>query len=166
MSAILTLLIGSLSALAPELMKVWGRKQDNDQEYRMIQLQLENAKDISLIALDQSAQEGANASYAASLAHDTAIGNALNENQNWFIKILGGLMNIWRAAIRPGVTTLLIAVYCVTKYAKFNVMASSGIDTNQIVLALWTYQDWELLTLVIGYWFTSRGIKKSYGLNS
>ena len=164
MTSILTLLIGSLSALAPELFKIWGRKQDNAQEYRMAQLQFENARDVALIHSDTSAQEGANQAYAASLAHDTAVADAMNQNQNFFIRFLGGIMNIWRAAIRPGVTTLLIFVYCAVKHAQYQALEAAGKESYEIVMALWTYQDWELLTLVIGYWFTSRGIKKSYGL--
>ena len=105
MSAILTLLIGSLSAIAPKLLDHFGRRQDNAQEFRMLELQLNSAENVAAIHMDTSAQEGANASYAASLSHDSAAAEAMNKNSNFIIRFMSGLMNIWRAAIRPGITT-------------------------------------------------------------
>jgi len=159
--AIASLLVGAVSALAPKLLDHFKGRQDNKQELAMMALQLKSAEKTAAMQIDMTAIAGAEASYQASLRHDTSAGKF--EGQTGFGRFLADLMGAWRSAIRPGIVSLFVLMYCAVKAWTCYELNAQGVEIMGIIEEIWTYQDWAMLELTVGYYFTNRGIEKYCG---
>ena len=156
-----SLIVGSLSALAPKFFSIWENRQDNKQELAMLEAQLRSAEKTEAIRMDITAIEGAEASYQASLRHDTAAGSV--KANTWLGRYLFDFMAVWRSSIRPGIVTTFMVMYCIVKYSQCADLTGSGMPLLEAIGQVWNYQDWAMLELTVGYYFTNRGIEKYSG---
>jgi hypothetical protein len=95
------------------------------------------------------------------LNHDIAAGSV--KANTWLGRYFFDFMAVWRSAIRPGIVTALVAMYIVVKFFTCKGLLLDGMPLTQAIPLMWTYQDWELLLLCVGYYFTNRGIEKYSG---
>ncbi len=167
-------IVGIVSGGLPKLLDLWGRKQDNSQELKILQLQakseyktreLEATASVhrEKIRMNMSEVESFQKNYSDSLRHDMAAGRY--ESKTWFGGFMMDLISAWRACMRPAIASTLLFMYCGVRICQIIAVFDSAIDTNTLLndlIALWGPMDWEILIMAIGYYMTSRGVEKHF----
>jgi hypothetical protein len=147
MIALLSPLFGLIVSIVPEIVKIWGRKQDLAHEVELIKLQMDAAKqNVELNVLEAEAL--ASAREGDSLrTHDSELDG-------------GPFINALRASIRPVVTYLFFIFFLTVKGSIAYVLLKSGTPTTEIIQNLWDQDTWALFGSIMGFHFGSRTIEK------
>jgi hypothetical protein len=160
LSTILTLLGGGLGGLlrfVPEIFKLFTDQRDRDHEYRMTQLQLDIDK--------------ARAAQAIDLAHATSeAAQATSEMQAYIeaIKGQGQMSGVpWvdalNQSVRPVVTYWWMSLFTVYKIATIVAACLAWTSLDDFLTKMWTAQDAGVLSMILGFWFVDRAIRKQQG---
>lgn len=140
-------LLGGLTRLGAEWLKQRGRKQELDQEYRLMELQAK-------MAADGSEQRIREAEVAGSLevegkSWDAYIEALRSEGRTTGNKLLDGLS----AFVRPFTTYYWLAMYGVYKGMVLAILWDGG---AQALATAWTSDDAAILSMILGFWFVGR----------
>ena len=160
----LAALAGTLSAVIPKGMQYFERKQDNKQELAILDKQYAAQKEIAETRFDMSRIEGAEASYQASLEHDSKAGQY--GASTWFGRFLMDLINAWRASMRPGIVSTFMLLYVIMKVATIVTLCSGNMDALAMAKAIvesFGVNDAAMLELGVSYYLTNRGVEKLSG---
>ena len=139
---------GGLLRLAPEVLKLFDRKNEREHELKMQELQLEFAKARAEAALREGEQQ-------VQLKEFDAISSAL-EGQTKMSEAAGWIVAAINALVRPTTTYLFVAAYFLVKIAAYSLAISQGGAWQEVVLALWTKDDITILFMIISFWFVGR----------
>lgn len=150
METILGLIVGGLTRLAPEILKISDRKSQRKHEIAMQQAVAEYEKaraggdpEIPRIALDNEA---------------LATMRAAVESQS---RPTLGVVDALSASVRPMLTYTLLTLYATAKVAIFASAMRTGVPWDDAAAAAWGESDMAMFSGVVSYWFLSRTMEKS-----
>lgn len=152
---VIGLVIGAISRLAPEVLKLFTQKSDNAHELAMTQLQLEIDKARASQAIDQTYAQG---DVQTALAQIQAMQQALADQMKpTGVKLIDAI----NAAVRP----LLTFWWCIVLYTGYKVMIVTwAFEQQQLSLkdkADYMVTEFDRATIgsIISFWFVDRAIK-------
>jgi len=141
---------GGLLRLAPEVVKVFDRRNERKHELEMTRLSIEadKARAEAALALQES---------QANAAYDVGALQALVES----IRAQGTPTGIRRvdalsAMVRPSITFAYFGLYAGCRVATIAILMGSHADAMDIVRAAWTAPDMEVLSGILSFWFLDR----------
>ena len=173
---ILSALIGFLGPFVPEVFKFFNRRQDNKHEMAMMDLRLKQGASEHLWRMEEI---GARADIEESKAlrrpmksfgvqildkADEATGIwrfSLN-----VVFLLFSILDWLTGMVRPTVTYAMVGFYLFYKWARLELMqhvSDESFSWYEGVVQLWEPQDWNVLVLVLSYWFGQRVARWAFG---
>lgn len=160
LTTILTLLGGGLGGLlrfVPEIIKLFTEQRDRDHEYRMTQLQLEIDKARAGQAIDLVHAQG-----------DMALQTGEMQAYVEAIKGQGQMTGVpWidalNQSVRPMVTYWWMLLFTAYKIANLAAVALHWTSLDDFIQRLWTVQDAGILSMILGFWFVDRAIRRQQG---
>ena len=160
LTTLLSLLGGGLGGLlrfVPEILKLFTDQRDRDHEYRMTQLQLDIDKARACQAIDLVHAQGESAQLAGEMqAYVEAIkGQGQMSGVPW--------LDALNQSVRPVITYWWMALFSVYKIATIVAAARAFTTLEAFIDRLWTVQDAATLSLIIGFWFVDRAIRRQQG---
>lgn len=157
LTTILSLLgggLGGLMRVVPEVLKFFTSKQDQAHEYKMTQLQLDIDKARADQAIDLVHAQGEMASAAGELsAYIEAIKGQSNMSG---VKWVDGL----NQSVRPMVTYWWMTIFTIYKISTIVSACLVWVSMDDFISRLWTAQDAGILSMILGFWFVDRSIRK------
>ncbi len=148
LETLLSGVFGGALRLAPEVMKLFDRKNEREHELKMLELEHEFAKTRAEAALRQGEQQ-------INIKEFDAIGAAIEEQSKtsiaagWFVAAINAL-------VRPTTTYLFLACYFLVKVAMYQLAIQANADWQQVVISLWTKDDISIFFMIISFWFVGR----------
>lgn len=153
MLEILSLVVGSLTRLGPELLKLVTAKRDAEHEYRMTELQLKIDQARAAQALDLMRVQGAIAQDAQELQ---AIVDAVREQAR-----PSGVA--WVDGLSSSVRPVLTYWWCMVLYTAAKIVLVIGawpVEMPALAALLLTDFDRSIVASIIGFWFTDRVLRR------
>jgi hypothetical protein len=139
---------GGLLRLAPEVMRLWDRKDERKHELQLLDRELEFAKTRAESALREGAQQLQHKEFEA--IESALQGQAkMSVAAGWFVAAINAL-------VRPITTYAFLAAYFVVKLALYSLAISQGGQWQEVVLSIWTKDDTTILFMIISFWFVGR----------
>ena len=147
MIALLSPLFGILAGILPTVLTLIQRRMELKYQIQLAQLKIDAATkgmELNVQAQDINAivTEGANLR-----AHDASIDG-------------GQFINTLRASIRPVITYAFYFMFVTIKLTAGAVMVAQGVNTIEILNAVWDTHTAALFGAVMGFWFGSRAVTK------
>lgn len=146
-------ILGAVSRLAPEVLRVFTNKSDHDHEYRMAQLSLETAK-LNAAATEETAKISGNLDYAKS-GLDTLKSAIEGQAQKTGFSFIDAI----NAAVRPLITYWWLSLYTLVKIGIYGGLVAKGSTASQAAIAIWTPFDIATFGAIINFWFLDRVLK-------
>ncbi len=144
---------GGILRLAPEVFKIFDKKNERAHELRMVQAEMEFAKIRGEIAMRQ-------VEAAMTMAEVDAIGEAFKE-QSQTAKNAGKFVSAISALVRPTVTYAFLALYAAVKIAAFMIAIQQNGDWKEVLIQMWGSDDLAVFNMVISFWFVGRVYERS-----
>lgn len=151
-SGILGSLIGGLFRLAPEVLKLFTKKEDNKHELEMFKLQTELEKVKGDYRVEEKYVDFSVAQIQAIQAANEAEGKAAASSYKW--------VSALSVLVRPIITYALFALYVAVKITFIAYAYSTGAPWIEVMKQNWTVDDFALLNMILTYWFIGRSIEK------
>jgi hypothetical protein len=146
-------LFGGLLRLAPEVFKIFDKKNERAHELRMLEAEMEFAKVRGEIAMRQ-------ADVQLQAAELDAMTQAFKEqsetakNAGWFVSAIS-------AMVRPTVTYLFLALYAAVKVAAYLIAIEQGGNWKDVLTSMWGSDDLAVFNMIISFWFVGRVYERS-----
>lgn len=172
---IITLISGILAFLtgfAPDLIKYFMNRQDQKMELERMKLQREMAKDGATYRMNEiEAQADIEemktirqplSSFGPQIldkAHASGMGAWAVVPAFWGYTLL----DIITGFVRPGVTYLVVGFYVYVKYATYKIALTYNEYAYGAAKEAWSADDFQILIMVIGFWFGQRTAKARFG---
>lgn len=144
---------GGLLRLAPELLKLWDRKDERKHELAMLDRELDFAKTKAEVQLRQAETE------LAATQLDT-LSEAFRE-QSQTAQAAGKFVAAMSALVRPAVTYIFIVLYALVKIAGYALAVSQGGAWTAVLVGLWSVDDMAVLNMILSFWFVGRVYERS-----
>jgi ABC-type multidrug transport system fused ATPase/permease subunit len=144
---------GGVLRLAPELFKLFDKKNERTHELRMVEAEMEFAKVRGEIAMRQ-------ADVQLQTAELDAMTQAFKEqsetakNAGWFVSAISAL-------VRPTVTYLFLALYAAVKVAAYLIAIEQGGNWKDVLTSMWGSDDLAVFNMIISFWFVGRVYERS-----
>ncbi len=144
---------GGLLRLAPEVFKIFDKKNERAHELRMLEAEMEFAKVRGEIAMRQ-------ADVQLQAAELDAMTQAFKEqsetakNAGWFVSAISAL-------VRPTVTYLFLALYAAVKVAAYLIAIEQGGNWKDVLTSMWGSDDLAVFNMIISFWFVGRVYERS-----
>jgi hypothetical protein len=144
---------GGLLRLAPEVFKIFDKKNERAHELRMLEAEMEFAKVRGEIAMRQ-------ADVQLQTAELDAMTQAFKEqsetakNAGWFVSAIS-------AMVRPTVTYLVLALYAAVKVAAYLIAIEQGGNWKDVLTSMWGSDDLAVFNMIISFWFVGRVYERS-----
>jgi hypothetical protein len=141
-------LFGGLFRIAPEVIKVFDRKNEREHELKMLQAEMEFAKIRGEIAMRQADAQ-------MTVAELDAMAQALKEqgetarSAGWFVAAISAL-------VRPAITYWFVGLYSAVKIVSMLMAIDAGGNWKEVLVSGWTKDDMAMLMLVLTFWFVGR----------
>jgi hypothetical protein len=146
-------LFGGILRLAPEVFKLFDKKNERAHELRMVEAEMEFAKIRGEIAMRQ-------ADVQLQAAELDAMTQAFKEqsetakNAGWFISAISAL-------VRPTVTYLFLALYAAVKVAAYLIAIEQGGNWKDVLTSMWGSDDLAVFNMILSFWFVGRVYERS-----
>jgi hypothetical protein len=141
-------LVGGLLRLAPEVLKVFDRKNERAHELAMANIEVTIAEKKIEAGLRAGEQQ-------IDMATLDAMGEALR-GQAEMAKAGGQWVSAISALVRPVFTFWMLGIYTIHKTALLVVAHEQGGKWSEVFAAMWNEQDWVLFSAIASFWFVSR----------
>jgi len=153
MIALISSILGILSAIVPSLIRLFEKRMEYQYETRLFELKLEAA--VKGLEFTQTMED---------IRSVVAEGDSLRQHD----LLLGGdsWMDILRVSIRPVITYLLFGLFFFSKLIVLFVMLSAGTNIPDVMKTIFDDHTIALLSSIMGFWFGSRSITKMEELYS
>lgn len=154
MIELISLIVGALTRLGPELLKLTTAKRDAEHEYRMTELQLRIDQARATQALDLMRVQGAIAQDAQELQ---AIVDAVREQSK-----PSGVA--WIDGLSSSVRPVLTYWWCMVLYTAAKIVLVIGawpVEMPALAALLLSDFDRSIVASIIGFWFTDRVLRRS-----
>ncbi len=160
LTTILSLLgagLGGAMRLMPEVFKLFTAKSDQAHEYKMTTLQLEIDKARAAQGIDLIHAQGEAAVSASEMqAYIEAIkGQSTMTGVPW--------VDALNQSVRPVVTYWWMMIFTVYKVATIWSACLAWTTLDDFISKLWTSQDAGTLSMILGFWFVDRSLRKMNG---
>ena len=146
-------LFGGVLRLAPEVFKLFDKKNERDHELRMVQAEMEFAKIRGEIAMRQVEAQ-------MTMAEMDAMAQAFKEqsetakNAGWFVSAISAL-------VRPMVTYAFLALYAAVKVAAFLIAMDQNGNWKEVLVTMWGADDLAVFNMILSFWFVGRVYERS-----
>jgi hypothetical protein len=144
---------GGVLRLAPELFKLFDKKNERDHELRMLGAEMEFAKIKGEIAMRQADVQLQTAELDAMVA-------AIQE-QSSTAKAAGSLVAAISALVRPTVTYMFLGLYAAVKVAAYMIAIEQGGNWKEVLTTMWGSDDLAVFNMIISFWFVGRVYERS-----
>ena len=144
---------GGLLRLAPEVFKIFDKKNERAHELAMLNAEMEFARMKGEIVMRQTEA-------AISVEEMGAIGKAFQE-QSKTAQAAGKFVAAISALVRPTVTYAFVTAYFAVKLAAYLMALEQGGEWKEVILRLWTDDDVTILFSILSFWFVSRTIDRN-----
>lgn len=141
-------LFGGALRLAPELLKIWDRKDERKHELDLLDREFQFAKTNAEIELHKADTE-------LSVAQLDTLTSAF-QDQAQTAQAAGGWVTAASALVRPLVTYVFIALYALVKIAGYVLAVSQGGSWDTVLLGMWSIEDTAVLNMILSFWFVGR----------
>jgi hypothetical protein len=144
---------GGLLRLAPEVFKIFDKKNERAHELRMVEAEMEFAKVRGEIAMRQVEAQ-------MTMAEMDTMAQAFKEqsetakNAGWFVSAISAL-------VRPMVTYLFLALYAAVKVAAYLIAIEQGGNWKDVLTSMWGSDDLAVFNMIISFWFVGRVYERS-----
>lgn len=144
---------GGVLRLAPELFKLFDKKNERAHELRMLEAEMEFAKVKGEIAMRQADVQLQTAELDAMVA-------AIQE-QSSTAKAAGSLVAAISALVRPTVTYMFLGLYAAVKVAAYLIAIEQGGNWKEVLTTMWGSDDLAVFNMIISFWFVGRVYERS-----
>lgn len=145
MLTLLGSLLGFLTSLAPDFLKIFQDFQDKKHELRVFEMQMRMAKANHDWRLEEIGAQVDMAESAALHKRERPIGHPMIDRL--------------RGSVRPIITYAFFALFAYIKIVQITHFGIDAVlDTPWLV---WTQEDQAIFAAIISYWFGSRGLDKA-----
>ena len=149
--------LGGLLRFVPEIFKLFTEKADREHEYRMtqLQLQIDQARatqqiDLAHVQGDMAVQSGEMKAYIEAIK-----GQSAPTGVAW--------VDALNASVRPVITYWWMIVFTAYKIANITAVCLHWTGLDDFIQRLWTVQDAGILSMILGFWFVDRAMRKNTG---
>lgn len=160
LSTLITLLGGSLGALAryiPEIFKMFQDKTDKAHEIQLTQLQLQLEQQKAAAASQQQVQLSQSQEI---LANMDALKSAIEgQDKLTGVSWIDGLNKL----VRPTITYWWLLLFTLYKILTIYIVIQNGAPLQQIVEQIWQERDAGIMSMIITFWFVDRAIRRNNG---
>lgn len=146
---------GGLLRLAPEVFKIFDKKNERAHELAMLNAEMEFARMKGEIALRQ-------VDAAITVEEMGAIGKAFQE-QSKTAQAAGKFVAAISALVRPTITYAFVGAYFAVKVASYLIALDQGGAWKEVLVSLWNQDDAAILFMIISFWFVGRAIDRNAG---
>ncbi|MCB2107503.1 MAG: hypothetical protein KDE14_07375 [Rhodobacteraceae bacterium] len=75
------------------------------------------------------------------------------------------LLDFLSGMVRPAAAYAAFSFYVIYKMAQFEVLTGTRFEASaaEAIVQLWSEQDWNVLVLILSYWFGARSAKLAFG---
>jgi hypothetical protein len=153
MLALLGTIFGLLGSFFPELLKFFKAKEDHRHELEVLKVQAEMAKSEHVYKLEEI--------NAQADISETAALYKFAEVKPSGVPWIDAIINFYSGTVRPTITYVFMAAYCLVKYGQYKVAISVGSDAWSTVVQLWNGEDMAIFSAILAFWFGSRMLKYS-----
>lgn len=149
--------LGGLLRFVPAAIKLFSDKKDNDHEYRMTQLQLKIDTARADREIDKVHAQG---DLAEIIGGMEAYGEAIRAQG----KLTGvRWVDALNQSVRPILTYWWQILFTVYKLCVIGAAIVNWTTFDAFVGSLWTMQDWGIISMILGFWFVDRSLRKDSG---
>ncbi len=139
---------GGVLRLAPEVFKIFDKKNERAHELKMIEAEMEFAKIRGEIAMRQ-------VEATMTMAEMDTMAEAFKE-QSRTAQAAGKFVSAISALVRPGVTYLFVGLYAAVKVASYLIAIQQGGEWKSMLVTLWGTDDMAVLNMILSFWFVGR----------
>jgi hypothetical protein len=146
-------LFGGVLRLAPELFKLFDKKNERAHELRMVEAEMEFAKIRGEISMRQVEAQ-------MTMAEMDTMAQAFKEqsetakNAGWFVSAISAL-------VRPMVTYSFLGLYASVKIASFLIAIDQNGNWKEVLVTMWGADDLAVFNMIISFWFVGRVYERS-----
>lgn len=151
-SGVIGSLFGGLFRLAPELMKLWDRKDERRHELAMMKVQVEVSKIQGDYKLEDKYVDFSVAQMNAIAAATEAEGKIASNSYKW--------VSALSAMVRPTISLVMFLFYIIVKITFIANGFHMGLDWITIVTQSWTNDDFMILMMILTFHYVGRPIEK------
>ena len=172
MFEILSAGLGFLAPFLPEVLKFFTRKQDNQHELAMMDLQMRAGASEHAYKMEEIITTGdisemtelhkPTQSFGVQLL-DAAKGYNLSGWALYPAFYLFSFLDFVAGMVRPVITYSAFAFYVSVKWAQLAMWKTGGVDLATSILQIWGPEDRAIVILVLSYWFGQRSAKAAFG---
>lgn len=144
---------GGVLRLAPEVFKIFDKKNERSHELRMLEAEMEFAKVRGEIAMRQADVQLQSAELDAMTA-------AIKE-QSATAQAAGKFVAAISALVRPTVTYMFLGLYAAVKVAAYMIAIQQGGDWKEVLTTMWGDDDLAVFNMILSFWFVGRVYERS-----
>lgn len=144
---------GGVLRLAPEVFKLFDRKNERAHELAMLGTEMEFAKIRGEIAMRQTEA-------SMTMAEMDTMAEAFKE-QSRTAQAAGKFVSAISALVRPTVTYLFLALYAAVKVAAYLIAIEQGGNWKDVLTSMWGSDDLAVFNMIISFWFVGRVYERS-----
>lgn len=166
---ILSALLGFIAPLLPDVIKLFTQASDRKHEINMFKLQLEHAEKTHQWRMEEITSQADIAEsmnlHAPQKSFGVQLLDAAHGKLPGFLTNVGFLLfavlDFLSGMVRPSITYAFFAMYLGLKVAQFDLAQGvvDGNDWRMAIAATWHTTDYEILTVILSYWFGTRAMK-------
>jgi UDP-N-acetylglucosamine enolpyruvyl transferase len=151
MLTLLGSLLGFISSLVPQCLKLWQDRQDRKQELAIIDRQMKQARLGHQQRLEEINVQADISQSQALYQHDSQLSGS-----PWVESL--------RASVRPLITYAFFALFATIKISALYVLVvDQGWSLAVAMPEIWGEETQALFSAVLGFWFGNRSINKAKG---
>ena len=139
---------GGLLRLAPEVFKIFDKKNERAHELRMLEAEMEFAKVRGEIAMRQTEA-------AMTMAELDTMAEAFKE-QSRTAQAAGKFVAAISALVRPTVTYAFLGLFVAVKVAAYLIAIEQGGNWKDVLLTMWGADDLAVFNMILSFWFVGR----------
>jgi hypothetical protein len=172
MIEIISALVGFSAPFIPEVLKYYNKKQDNEHELAMMDLQMKKGAQDHLYKMEEINTQGEiseaielhkpQSSFGVQLL-DAAKGQGLSGWALYPAFYLFCLLDFLAGMVRPGITYAAFGFYVAVKWAELAIAKTASSGLSVALLQVWGAEDRGIVILVLSYWFGNRSAKAAFG---
>lgn len=141
-------LFGGLLRLAPEVFKLFDKKNERAHELRMLEAEMEFAKVRGEIAMRQTEAQ-------MTMAELDTMAEAFKE-QSKTAQAAGKFVAAISALVRPTVTYAFLGLFVAVKVAAYLIAIEQGGNWKEVLLTMWGADDLAVFNMILSFWFVGR----------
>ena len=155
MLTILSMIVGFVSSLAPDILKLFQDKRDKKHELALLEMQLKQAENSHLYRMDEIGVQAY--SQIVQSGHQSQ-DSMLDKSSKWVVD--------FTASVRPVVTYLFMASFMGFKAAAFCAALNPALpwqdamNYSQAMMMVWGDEETAIFGGIIAFWFGSREMLK------